>query len=453
MAFRLTLNYGLLTILTTLILLLFIYIQVVDVLRSQLAQQINHAQQRLVGMLHTGGLGTVVEAIDMAIADELDGGDDLYLLTDRHGGRLAGNIDTLQSYTGYGGLFEMDVRVAGEPVRGHFKRQVLPGGHVLLIGHEVGRIERVQDRILQGIGLTVALAAVLVVLGAYVFRREFERRVGPLRATARQIGAGQLSLRVPQAHGSDEFSHLNNDVNAMLDRIEQLMNGVRHVSDTIAHDLRTPLMRMQGRLRSVQHDGASRDELADALERAVEEIDRLNTLLGKLLQISELEAGVRRKAFITCRMDIIAADVADLYSALAEERRISLTVHAPRAAYVHGDPELLANACANVVDNALKHAATSVHIAVGCGAGEVVLAVRDDGPGVPGESLARLGERFYRPDTTQEGLGLGLAGVKAMVSLHGGRLNFSGVPGQAGTPGLEVRVHLPEQARHTLQEA
>lgn len=443
--FRLTLNYGLLTILTTLILLLFIYIQVVDVLRTQLASQINHAQQRLVTMLHSGGVTAVIDAIDLAIADELDGGDDLYLLTNRDGRRLAGNIDATQSYAGYGGLFEMDVLLGEREIRGHFKRQALPDGHILLIGHEAGKTDQVTGMILRAIGFTVALAVVLVVLGAYVFRREFERRIGPLRATTRQIGAGQLSLRVPQTNDSDEFSRLNHEVNAMLDRIERLMEGVRHVSDTIAHDLRTPLMRMQGHLRSVQHSGASKEELANAVDRAIEEIDRLNTLLGKLLQISELEAGVRRKAFITCRLDLIVADIVDLYSALAEENQIILEMDAQQPVSVHGDPELLANACANLVDNALKHAATRVSVGVDNSNEGVYLYVKDDGPGLPGTSLERLGERFYRPGATQEGLGLGLASVKAMVSLHGGRLDFSNGSGLREARGLEARIFLPEQ--------
>lgn len=444
--FRLTLNYGLLTILTTLILLLFIYIQVVDVLRTQLANQINHAQQRLVTLLDTGGVAAVVEAIDLAIADELDGGDDLYLLTDHNGQRLAGNIDALQSYAGFGGLFEMNVLLDKREVSGHFKRRALPDGHVLLIGHEAGKTDRVTGMILRAIGLTVVLAVLLVVLGAYLFHREFERRVSPLRAIARQIGAGKLSLRVPQTHGSDEFSRLNHEVNAMLDRIEQLMEGVRHVSDTIAHDLRTPLMRMQGRLRSAQHGSATREELAEAVHRAIEEIDRLNTLLGKLLQISELEAGVPRKAFVTCRLDLIVADIIDLYSALAEERQISLTLDAPEGASVQGDPELLANACANLVDNALKHAHAQVCVSVTAVRQGVVLHVKDDGPGIPEASLERLGDRFYRPDATQEGLGLGLASVRAMVTLHGGKLDFLNRTGDEAGSGLEARVFLPAQA-------
>lgn len=442
-AFRITLNYGLLTILTTLILLLFIYTQVVGVLRTQLSNQIGHAEQRLVGMFDAGGISAVVDAIDLAIADELDGGEDLYLLTDGDGRKLAGNVAAMVAHPGHAGLFETNVVLRGEQVGGYFKLRAFPDGQVLLIGHEAGRIDRVTDMILQGIGAAVALALVLVVLGAYVFRREFERRVGALRTTARRIGPGQLSLRVPHAHGSDEFSHLNHDVNAMLDRIEHLMTGVRHVSDTIAHDLRTPLMRMQARLQSVRHPGASTADLRYAVDGVTEEIDRLNTLLGKLLQISELEAGVRRKTFGPRRLDLIAADVVDLYSALAEDRRVTLALRADRQAIVQGDAELLANACANLIDNALKYARDTVRVRVEAGGEEVILTVEDDGPGIPQESTLRLGERFYRPDTTQEGLGLGLASVKAIVSLHGGGLAFSA---GAGGTGLMVRLGFPKPA-------
>lgn len=442
-AFRITLNYGLLTILTTLILLLFIYTQVVGVLRTQLSDQISHAEQRLVAMYNAHGLNAVIDAIDLAIADELDGGEDLYLLIDSEGRKLAGNVESMVDDRGDTGLFETNVNLRHREVGGYFRLRTLPEGQMLLIGHEVGKIDRVTDMILRGIGVAVALALLLAILGAYVFRREFERRVGALRTTARRIGAGQLSLRVPQSHGSDEFSHLNHDVNAMLDRIEHLMTGVRHVSDTIAHDLRTPLLRMQGRLQAVQHSNASRSELRRAVDGVTEELDRLNILLGKLLQISELEAGVRRKTFGPRRLDLIAADVVDLYSALAEEREITLAIKAGQPAIVQGDAELLANACANLIDNALKYARSTVCVLVHAGSEEITLTVTDDGPGIPPESASRLGERFYRPDTTQEGLGLGLASVKAIVSLHGGKLVFIPDPEGAEKSGLAVTLAFP----------
>ena len=445
-AFRLTLNYGLLTILTTLILLLFIYVQVVDVLRTQLGNQINHAQQRLVTEFHVGGVAAVIDAIHLAIADELDGGDDLYLLSGPQGNRLAGNIEVHRPQAALGGLFEMDVRHNERQIKGHFKRRSLPGGYELLIGRDAGKTDRVTAMISQSIGITLSLAILLAVLGAYLFHLEFERRLSPLRAITRQIGAGKLSLRLPKVQGSDEFNRLNHDVNAMLDRIDQLMAGVRHVSDTIAHDLRTPLMRMQGRLRQVQHGEPSKEELTDAVDGAVEEIDRLSTLLGKLLQISELEAGVPRKSFVTARLDLIVSDIVDLYSALAEDNGVVLLMQSSEAVSVQGDPQLLANACANLVDNALKHAKTSVNVCITQSDTEVLLSVKDDGPGLPEASLVRLGERFYRPDESQEGLGLGLASVKAMVSLHGGRLQFSNCQNASGT-GLEARIYLPAPAR------
>ena len=441
-SFRLTLSYGLLTILTTLILLLFIYIQVADVFRVQLANQINHAQQRLAAHFQAGGVDAVMDAIGLAIADELDGGDDLYLLSAPDGERLAGNIRVHRPAAVLSGMFEMEVIHGGQQIKGHFKRRQLPGEYVLLIGRESSKTDRVTAMILQAIGFTVVLAALLVVLGAYLFHREFERRLSPLRAITRQIGAGKLSLRLPKVEDSDEFNRLNHDVNAMLDRIEQLMEGVRHVSDTIAHDLRTPLMRMQGHLRMVQHSHSTKEELTDAVNRAVEEIDRLSTLLGKLLQISELESGVPRKTFVATRLDLIAADILDLYSALAEENGVELSVLKSEPLLVRGDPELLANACANLVDNALKHAKTKVEICMTSGVEETVLSIKDDGSGLPEDSLTRLGERFYRPHENQEGLGLGLASVKAMVSLHGGRLSFSNVGGALGA-GLEARIVLP----------
>jgi len=181
------------------------------------------------------------------------------------------------------------------------------------------------------------------------------------------------------------------------------------------------------------------------VDGVTDEIDRLNTLLGKLLQISELEAGVGRKAFELCRLDLIAADVVDLYSALAEDRQIDLQLHVAQPSSIQGDAELLANACANILDNALKYAATTVRITVDSSADSVFLRTEDDGPGIPHADLKRLGERFYRPDTTCKGLGLGLASVKAIISLHNGKLTFSPGRGEAGSPGLSVQVTFPDR--------
>ena len=441
-AFRLTLSYGLLATFTTVILLAFIYTRVMGVLHTQLSEQIGQAEQRLAVAFASGNIEAVKDAVNLAIADELDGGDDLFQLTDKTGRMLAGTARLTESYPEHLRMFESDVIVDGNTMRGYFKIKRFPDGNLLLIGRGAEKIDRVTSTILRGVITTVGFAVLLIGLGTYMFRRELERRVRGLRMTARRIGPGQLSLRVPQAPALDEFSHLSQDVNAMLDRIEKLMTGVRHVSDTIAHELRTPLMRIQGRIRSVDSQ-ASRADLQRVVDRIGLETDRLHALLSKLLQLSELEAGVRRKTFAPCRLDLIALDLLDLYDALAEEENISLMLHAPEACTVHGDAELLGSVYANLLDNALRYACAAVRVSVLRDSLGVTLAVDDDGGGVSVDGLARLGERFHRPNTHKAGLGLGLANVKAVVALHGGTLTIVNVTDEQGKRGLGVRVHFP----------
>lgn len=444
-AFHLTLSYGLLAIVTTLVLLAFIYVQVIGVMRTQLSEQIDHAEQRLALEFATGNIAAVSVAVNRAIADELDGADDLFLLSDHNGNVLAGNIEEATHYPVASGMFETVVKVNGMQVVGYFKRTQFPDGHALLIGRESGKIEHVSAMILRGMGTAVALALLLIASGTYIFRRKLERSVRTLRTTARRIGPGQLSLRVPEMSAPDEFSQLSQDVNAMLDRVEKLMKGVRHVSDSIAHELRTPLMRMQGRLRSAQIAGASHDELAETVDRVALETDALTALLGQLLQISELEAGVRRKPLVPCRLDLIAADLTDLYYALAEDRNISVCLQAHEPCTVQGDAPLLGNVCANLIDNAVKYASHAVKISISSNDTSVILIIEDDGPGVPQDSLAQLGERFYRLDTDKDGLGLGLATVKAITAVHGGSVEITNCSYGATAGGLRVKVLFPKQ--------
>ena len=440
-AFRLTLTHGVLAVLSTTILLSFIYLQVSGVLREELSRQINALEEELVLHYHADGLQALAASIERAATSQRRDDGNLYLLLDDQGRRLAGNMLAPPPYPSYSGPLETRVEVDGREVLAVLKLRHLPDGALLLAGHSASRLDQVTELIFQGVAATVALALLLVLLGTYVFRHELELRVGEVRDTARRIGAGELSLRVPPTPRADEFAHLGHDVNEMLDRIERLMTGVRDVSDSLAHDLRTPLMRMQARLRSVQRPEATRAELAETVERLSAELEQLTALLGKLLQISEMEAGVRRQAFEPCRLDRIAADVVELYDALAEERSVAIELPAPPAVHIEGDAQLLANACANLLDNALKYAAQRVRVDLSLDPTSQTahLRIQDDGPGLPPERLQRLGERFYRPDLRHEGLGLGLASVKAIVSLHGGQLRF----GQAALGGFEAALRLP----------
>jgi signal transduction histidine kinase len=273
-----------------------------------------------------------------------------------------------------------------------------------------------------------------------LFRRTMQRRVEVIRRTAAKVSAGQFTQRVPTGQKPDEFALLSHDINNMLDRIEHLMRGVRNVSDAVAHQLRTPLTRMLARLRTIDYAHADRQELQKSIAYLIMEIEDLAKVSEKLLQISELESGTMRARFEPARLDIIAADVVELYEALAEQKDAVLLVRSSGAVTVQGDPDLLAGAIACLVDNAVKYAGTPAHIEVCVAetAGGAVMTITDNGPGIAADKHARLGERFYRLRPDVPGYGLGLTTVIAIARLHGARFELANV-----SPGLRVSLRFP----------
>jgi len=438
-SFRLTLNYGLLAIITTLILIAFIYVQGIGALRTEYTRQITASAQRLGLAYEEGGRDALVAAIELTLSDRIDSDREIYLLLDARGEKLAGNLDRLPVARRAGpGVFEGDVIQAGVPIRGHLKIQMMAGGETLVVGHDLSEMGDISAMIGQAVVAAMILAALLVILGTYIFRQELDHRVAHIRRTTQQIGAGQLSRRIPVVTGNDEFTLLNRDINAMLDRIELLMKSARHISDTVAHNLRTPLMRVMGTLRQAQHRHAGVDQLLQANHQAIGEIERLGVMLEKLLQIADMRAGIQRRSFRACALDTIVTDVVDMYSSLAEDGNVVLNACRIDAVCVHGDPNLLASALANLIDNAVKYATSQVNIIVTAAQGAGCVVIEDDGPGVPPAEYEHLGKHFYRLDPSLEGHGLGLASVRSIVELHGGRMAFSDA-----RPGLCVSVFLP----------
>lgn len=443
-SFRLTLNYGLLAILTTTILIVFIYVQFISALRTEYRTQITSTAQRLVAMYEDGGRAALVAAIELTLSDRIDSDREIYVLVDENGKKLAGNLEpSKELLSASSEVVVAEVTHSGATTRGHLKVQTLAGGETLVVGQDASEIGEFVSLIGQATAAAVMLAVLLIVLGTYIFKRELAYRVSHIRRTTQQIGAGQLSRRISSPQGEDEFTLLNRDINAMLDRIELLMKSARHISDTIAHNIRTPLTRINGALRAAQRQGASMAQVLESNQQASEGIERLNILLEKLLQIAELEAGIQRRAFKPCRLDAIVTDVVEMYETLAEDKGISIHRLGVAPVTVTGDANLLASALANLLDNAVKYGVSKVTIEVRAEAGMGSITIADDGPGLPAAEYEHLGKHFYRSDpSASEGHGLGLTSVTSIVGLHRGTLSFSDAQ-----PGLRVVMALPLDAR------
>ena len=394
----------------------------------------------------------------------------IYLVVDPGFKRLAGNIAAWPKeepdarrwvtfpFRG-GGAADNPAGVKGE-ARGRMFR--LQGGLYLLVGHDLREQQRVTARTRETLILAGIVAILFAVASGGLLSWLVLRRIDSINRTSREIMAGDLTRRVPETGRGDEFDRLAQSLNAMLAQNEKLFLGMREVSENLAHDLRSPLGRIRQRLER-QLSGALSDSGKKALtEEALAETDRLLSTFSAILSIAQADSGAPRRSFEPVDLRILLQDVADLYEPLVEEAGATLARALPdRPVTVQGNRDMLFQACANLLDNAIEHGAghgdpaqTPAQMAVIDldldTAGEIVrFAVRDRGPGMGGEALERVRERFYRADSsrTTGGSGLGLALVDAVARLHDGSLTLA----SAG-PGLRATVQLPLDKRAPAQE-
>jgi signal transduction histidine kinase len=442
-AARLALGNGALLLALILVTAGVFYFGTVGVLAHSVDGKIVSISNRLRNEFGNRPTADLVDEINRELTDGIDSDTEIFLVTAPSGERVAGNLSSWpRSGVPLGQLFNREVIRDGRPSSARLFAQSLPRGRLLYVGRDLSDQRAIRMLVVHALYSAAAVSLVLVVLGAWLFRHQIEQRIGGIRHTAYEIESGNLGKRI-QVSGDDEFARLGVDINRMLDRIEQLMNGVRHVSNAIAHDLRTPLGRVRARLDEALRRERTVPALTDAARTAIDSIDDLILLLNKLLQIAEAESGMRAATFEPVDLSRIVRDMVELYDAAAEEAGVRLTVSSRGAVWAQGDHDLLATAVASLIDNALKYAGrgASVELTARAEAHAACVVVRDDGPGVPAAELPRLTERFYRLDRArqQPGNGLGLAIVSAIATLHGGALQLANAQ-----PGLEATIRVPE---------
>jgi len=445
-AFRLALSYGLLAIGSMSVISAAFYFGTVGVLERGIDAKLLSLSKRLAAHYESRGDEELRREIQRLLVDGIEQDTEVYLFVAPDGRKLVGNIfGWTEKSAPLDTLTDLAVMRNGRPSLSRLLPRLLPDGSILVVGRDLQDQREIERLVWHALLAGGAVALLLTIGGALLFRRQIEDRVGAIRRTAQEIEAGDLSRRIPISDAEDEFARLNRDINRMLDRIEHLMDGVRHVSNAIAHDLRTPLARIRSRLEEALSSGDSVAQLACTARFAIQQVDELIQMLDRLLQIAEAESGARRQSFAPVPLASVLSDVVELYDASAEAEGITLVSKVEGRPIALGDKNLLTSALANLIANALKYAGigSTVQVRAIEDRDTVSIVVQDDGPGIPPAERVRVVDRFYRLDHSRSlpGNGLGLSIVTAIASLHWGKLELADA-----FPGLLARVVLPREA-------
>jgi signal transduction histidine kinase len=309
----------------------------------------------------------------------------------------------------------------------------------LLVGYGMRELQEVRQQILRAMIFGVISTVILALIGGALLRRTLTRRLEAIIGTSRQVIRGNLSERVPTRHSGDEFDELSENLNHMLSQLEQGMDGVRRVSDNIAHDLKTPLARLRNRLEELRLTGSDAEQREQMIDQVVAEADGLLATFNALLRIARIESSGKREAFTEIELSSILWDLQELYEALAEEKHQTFVFEADHTQSLEGDRDMLFQALANLLDNAIKYTPKGgvVGLRMFKQDNETLIQISDSGPGIPESEHDNVLQRFYRVDEsrTTPGSGLGLALADAVFRLHGMKLGFSN-----NHPGLCVSV-------------
>jgi signal transduction histidine kinase len=450
-AFQLTLVYLVIFIVFAASLLGYFALNTRRLITEQITTTVDTEISGLREQYTQGGIRRLVIVVDLRSRRP---GSSLYLVTTATGEGLAGNVGSLEpGVLDHPGWLETNYRRLEAPEGNDHRALVqvvqLPGGFRLLVGRDLEERERLFGIIANAGQWSLALVIVLGLAGGFFVSRRVLNRVEAMTETAQTIMAGDLAGRLPIAGTGDELDRLAEHLNAMLERIEALMRGLKEVSDNIAHDLKTPLTRLRNRCEQALRGSAGVDDYRAALESTIAESDDLIRTFDALLMIARAESGQARDNMTEFDAAEIARDVGELYEPLADEKGIALTVDAPAAAPVRGNRELVSQALANLIDNAIKYAGPNgqlngapaeIVVKAGNDGERIALSVADRGPGIAEADRGRVVERFVRLEQSRSapGSGLGLSLAAAVARLHGGELKL-----EDNHPGLRSTIALP----------
>ena len=444
--FRVAFTYMALFGASVLLLLGFIYWSTAAYMSQQTDATIEAEITGLAERYDMDGLAGLIDVINERLSRKPTGSS-IYLLTTAANTPIAGNLNRWPSVQpDADGWLNFRLENAGrDKDEIHLARArsfTLSGGFHLLVGRDIYELEETQQRIIRALVIGFALTLLLGGIGGVVLSRRVMRRLESINTISREIIEGDLSRRIPLNQEGDEFDALAANLNAMLDRIEELMDDVRRVSDSIAHDLRTPLARLRNRLEALRAGVETENCNPELAEQALRDADSLLQTFNALLRIARIETRKRREGFGEVEMATLLRDVAELYEPLAEEKKQSLTLEIDVAACMQGDRDLLFQAMANLLDNAIKYTPPkgSIRITLEKEDNRGRITVADNGPGIPEDERQAVWQRFYRLEKsrTSPGSGLGLSLVAAVARIHGITLQL-----EDNHPGLRVVCEFP----------
>jgi len=455
-AFKLTLVYLAVFAIFAAFLLMYFAWNTRRLITEQITQTVDAEITGLSEQYRQGGIRRLVFIVD---ARSRRPGSSLYLVTAPAGQTLAGNVGSLPAGTlNTTGWVETAYRRPDDPDGSVHHALVrvfqLPAGFRLLVGRDLEERERLRDIILAAGRWSLAIVVVLGIAGGLFVTRRVLKRIDAMTETTRKIMEGDLTGRLAIAGTGDELDRLASNLNDMLERIEALMHGLKEMSDNIAHDLKTPLTRLRNRCEEALRVAEDESQYRLALESTIEESEALIATFNALLMIARAESGQARDGMTDVDAAEIARGVGELYEPVADEKGIQLRVAAPAAVPVHGNRELISQALANLVDNAIKYGAPDNGLINGAEPeivieampdGErILLTVADAGCGIPAVDRGRAVERFVRLEQSrsQPGSGLGLSLAAAVARLHGGELRL-----EDNHPGLRTVLSLPRAAQ------
>jgi signal transduction histidine kinase len=451
---RLTAVFILLFVIFSILLLTFLAYQSSIQIQQQQTRAIDREVEALQRIDSRQGVRGIVFAVARLASQP---GPGIYYLGDNNGLQIVGNIAAIPpnvlesegifSFDYNGPAFDQqDENAEGPEGYAVVRSLVLESGLRLVVGRDVVERRGFTAIVFQGFFYAVIGILVFSLLAGIITSRRVLKRIDAINATSAKIMSGNLGERIPVTKANDEFDTLATSLNAMLDRIEGLMQGLKEVTDNVAHDLKTPLTRLRTKAEAALRESASGETQREALETTISESDKLIKTFNALLMIARAEAGAPSGAFADVDVSAVAADVAELYEPAAEEQGLSLETDIAPDVKLRANRELIGQALVNLVENALKYyepvegQAGKIRLSVRSAGGHVLIEVSDNGPGIPAEDRLRVVERFVRLEKsrTEPGSGLGLSLVNAVARLHKGEFRI-----EDNAPGVRAVIDLP----------